>query len=106
MKLKALLLVLAAAGALPLAAQADIGNGNGNGNGKALYSKDCMSCHRSIAGGDGSSLFTRPNRHVTSLGGLDKQVKRCRANTGLSLSDNQLKDIVDYLNATYYKFAK
>ncbi len=100
MKLKALLLVLAAAGALPLAAQADIGNG------KALYSKDCMSCHRSIAGGDGSSLFTRPNRHVTSLGGLDKQVKRCRANTGLSLSDNQLKDIVDYLNATYYKFAK
>ena len=100
MKWKTVLLVLTVAGALPLTAQADISVG------KALYSKDCMSCHRSIAGGDGSSLFTRPDRHVTSFTGLEQQVKRCRANTGLSLSDSQLKDIEDYLNATYYKFTK
>lgn len=97
MKPMTLLLVLMA---MPLMAQADITNG------KTLYQQHCMACHASMTGGDGSALFTRPNHKVTSLAGLGKQVRRCRDNLGLTLFDDQVQNIVDYLNVTYYKFTK
>ena len=96
MKLSALLIIPAIM--LPLAASAAIADG------KALYEKHCLACHASMAGGDGSALFIRPDHRVTSLAGLGRQVRRCRDNLGLTLFDDQVRDIVDYLNAAFYKF--
>ena len=74
-------LFLAAAAALPWSAQADMANG------KKLYQENCVACHARMVGGDGSSLFTRPDRRVSSLAGLGKQVSRCRDNLGLTWFD-------------------
>ena len=36
--------------------------------------------------------------------GLKKQVKRCELNLGLTWFDEDIQDVVSYLNTTYYKF--
>ena len=61
MKKYLFLLMLAAS-----TAQADpFANGNAE-NGKKLFAKyDCNSCHKGKVGGDGSAIFTRPDRIVT-----------------------------------------
>lgn len=84
--------------ALPLSVQAD------QANGANLHSQNCVACHSSMVGGDGSGLYTRTNRRVSSLPGLGKQVRRCRDNLGLTWFDDQVEDVVAYLNAKYYKF--
>lgn len=66
-------------------------------HGKELVQKNCTRCH-------GDEVYTRPNRRVTSLAGLGKQVRRCKDNIGIQLFDEDVNDIVKYLNATYYKF--
>ncbi len=97
---RTLLLMLVAVASAPLAAQADLANG------KKLYEQNCVACHARMVGGDGSTLFSRPDRRVNTLAGLGKQVRRCRDNLGLTWFDDQVNDVVDYLNATYYKLSK
>ncbi len=75
-------------------------------DGAKLFKDNCVACHTSMVGGNGSSLFTRPNHRVKSFAGLGKQVRFCRDNLGLVWFDDQVDAVVDYLNATYYKFAK
>lgn len=70
--------------------------------GGQLHAQNCVSCHRSIIGGDGSALYTREDRRVTSLAGLEIQVRRCENNLGLTWFDDQVADVVEYLNANYY----
>jgi cytochrome c553 len=80
---------LLAAGALPATAAAD--------NGATLHQENCTSCHD-----DG--VYTRKDRRVTSLDGLKKQVQRCELSQGLKWFDEDVDDVVNYLNTTYYKF--
>ena len=79
---------LLAAGALPAAA-AD--------NGATLHQENCTSCHD-------DSVYTRKDRRVTSMDGLKKQVQRCELSQGLKWFDEDVDDVVAYLNSTYYKF--
>ncbi|HIA09160.1 MAG TPA: cytochrome c [Chromatiaceae bacterium] len=65
--------------------------------GKALLEEHCITCH-------GSEMYTRPNRRVTSTEALGAQVRRCDANLGLKLFDEDADDIAHYLNKAYYKF--
>ena len=78
-----------AASTLPVAAVAD--------NGASLHQKHCTSCHD-------DSVYTRKDRRVTSLAGLKKQVQRCELSQGLKWFDEDVDDVVSYLNNTYYKF--
>ncbi len=41
---------------------------------------------------------------MTSLAGLKKQVQRCELSQGLKWFDEDVDDVVNYLNTTYYKF--
>ena len=66
-------------------------------HGKALNQQHCMACHD-----DG--VYTRPNRRVTTLAGLQNQVRRCELSLGLKWFDEDINDVTAYLNETYYKF--
>ena len=74
------------------------------GRGEQLFTDNCVACHVSLIGGDGSALLTRPDRRVHNLRGLSKQVNFCKDNLGLPWFDDQVGDVVDYLNQRYYKF--
>ncbi|MDH5407764.1 MAG: cytochrome c [Gammaproteobacteria bacterium] len=74
--------------------------------GKKLHSQSCTACHVSQMGGDGSKLYTRDNRRVTSLTALNQQVKRCNDNVGTGWFEDQINNVVHFLNTNYYKFPK
>jgi hypothetical protein len=66
-------------------------------HGKQLHDEYCTKCHD-------DSVYTRRDHFVTSKEALARQVNRCALNTGAQWSDKDVADVVDYLNANYYKF--
>ena len=66
-------------------------------HGKSLQQSNCMGCHD-----DG--MYTRENRKVTTLDGLQKQVKRCELTLGLQWFDEDVAAVTEYLNTTYYHY--
>lgn len=92
------LLSLLAAALLPTTAAADAQRG------EELHNRQCIACHASRFGGDGSAIYTRENRRVNSFAALHKQVNRCKNNLQISWFDDEVRDVTDYLNATYYHF--
>lgn len=74
-------------------------------NGKKLIADSkCEACHVRKVGGDGSVIYTRPDRKVTTRSKLLPQVERCSAELNLGLFPDDEAAIAAYLNATYYKF--
>ena len=67
--------------------------------GKSLVEKNCVRCH-------GSEVYTRNDRRVTTFPGLQKQVQRCEQMLGLTWFDDDIANVVGYLNQQYYKFDK
>ncbi len=88
--------LFAALTAASVSAQAAALPGNA-AEGKKLYDTSCTSCHN-------DSVYTRKDRHVTSLEGLEKQIAACGHMSGVTLGKTQVDDLVKYLNQTYYKF--
>ena len=72
--------------------------------GQELHDENCTSCHRSMQGGDGSSIYTRDNSRIDSYEGLVKQVKRCKTSLGVPWPEHQIDDVITYLNDSFYKF--
>lgn len=73
-------------------------------DGAALHKKSCIGCHIDMSGGDGTSMYTRKDRRVTSFSSLETMVRRCDANVGLKWFDDQIFAVRDYLNTNYYKY--
>lgn len=73
--------------------------------GEALHSTYCIECHASMFDNNGADIYLRPDRRVTTRGALERQVRRCRDNLGLHWSGDQISDVVEYLDATYYRFS-
>ena len=67
------------------------------GEGKVLYQENCTKCH-------GTEVFTREDRGIKNLEGLNKRVKQCNNAVENILSDDELKFVADYLNENFYKF--
>ena len=65
--------------------------------GQQLHDEHCMKCHD-------TGVYTRENRRVANQAALHKQVKRCELNLGLRWFDNDIKDVTQYLNQSFYKF--
>jgi mono/diheme cytochrome c family protein len=74
--------------------------------GKALYANQCVACHVSLVGGDGTALHTRPNRRVQTPEGLIKQVNACNHQLNAGLNAKQVDDLVAYLTQSFYKPSK
>ena len=66
-------------------------------HGQQLHDEHCMKCHD-------NAVYTRENRRVSNQDALVKQVKRCELNLGLQWFDDDVKDVVQYLNQSFYKF--
>ena len=78
--------------ALVFAAQAaDIENGDD------LHFEHCTGCHD-------SSVYTRADRKVSDLAQLGKQVRFCKDAVGATWFDDEVDDVIAYLNAQYYQF--
>jgi hypothetical protein len=87
--------VLICAGVLSLSARADVENG------KTLHQEHCTGCHMMA---DHSALYTREDRKVDSLQRLGGQVSACTQALDIAWFPEDEKDVVDYLNTTYYHF--
>ncbi len=90
--------VAAEAVANPLFAKADVTAG------KALHEKNCISCHASSYGGDGTGIYTREYAKVKTSKGLVAQVRNCNTMIGLKWFEEEELNVAAYLNKTYYKF--
>jgi len=93
-----LLATVAALALSPAVAAADAAAG------EKLHEQHCVSCHASLTRADPSALYTRADRKVKSLEGLRKQVQRCEISLGLKWFDDDVANVVGYLNQTFYKF--
>lgn len=91
-----MLLAFVAAGMAPASADP--------GKGEALHQQNCVSCHVSMVGGDGSELYTRETRRVGSFPSLVAQVNRCNVNLGVGWFDDEVEAVAEYLNAAFYRF--
>lgn len=66
--------------------------------GQRLFKESrCLDCHS-------TDVFTREDRKVKDLAGLESKVRQCDAGLSTNWFDDQIMDVVAYLNATYYKF--
>ncbi len=68
-------------------------------HGKILHNKNCMGCHD-------NHQYTRPNRIIHTFEDLSARVKFCDAAANANFSSDDLTDVVEYLNADFYKFRK
>jgi len=83
---------------LPSVSAADIERG------QDLHDSNCISCHASIYGGKGNKIYTRENRKIETLAGLEKQLKRCKNSLGTNWPEDQILDVQHYLNSNFYHF--
>ena len=49
-------------------------------------------------------MYTRENKFVQSLANLGTQVRFCKDNLGITWFDNEVDDVVGFLNQNYYHF--
>ncbi len=78
--------------------------GNAEAGRKFFGQNHCNRCHMSQMGGDGSAIFTRPNRKVTTPRQLLDQLFVCSSGVGITLSDQDAQDLGAYLNRSFYHF--
>jgi mono/diheme cytochrome c family protein len=65
--------------------------------GALLYQTHCIACHD-------RQIHWRDRKSVTDWTTLSGQVRRWQANTGLQWTDEEIDEVVRYLNATIYRF--
>lgn len=65
--------------------------------GSELHGQNCVKCHS-------SDVYTRTNARVKDLPGLGKQVRFCKDNLGISWFNEDVNDVIQFLNKKYYKF--
>lgn len=73
--------------------------------GKQFFEQNrCNRCHIEKMGGDGSAIFTRPNRIVNNPAQMIARMHYCAENLGVKLSPQDEQNVGAYLNKNYYKF--
>ncbi len=65
--------------------------------GRMLYENHCTRCHTSV-------LHVRKNRRAVSLKVLEGWVRRWSGEEKLGWSEEEVVEVVDYLNRRYYQF--
>lgn len=65
--------------------------------GKKLHEEHCTRCHA-------SDIYTREKRIVNTYAELAERVRQCELSNELTWFDEEINAVVDYLDATYYRF--
>jgi hypothetical protein len=73
-------------------------------NGKLIHREKCAACHIGKIGGDGSKIYVRDDRRIKTVEGLMAQVEFCDRQIKSGLNEDEINDLVIYLNESYYKF--
>lgn len=90
---------------IPLAAQAEDPWGKVDLQaGKALHDKACTSCHMRMYGGDGSKMYTRDGRMLSSKLELQQRVATCNAMSNAGWFPEDENNVAAWLNKQYYHF--
>lgn len=71
---------------------------------KLVEEKGCETCHHNKTMGDAGAIYTRKDRHVTSLAKLKSQVALCNSELNLGLFPDEEEQVTEFLDATYYRF--
>ena len=66
-------------------------------NGEDLHFEHCTGCH-------GSEVYTRDDRKMMDLAQLGRQVRFCQNAVGATWFDDEVDDVIEYLNTSYYHF--
>lgn len=66
-------------------------------NGDDLHFEHCTGCHD-------EGVYTRSNRNLQSLERLGLQVRFCKNSLELVWFDEDVDDVVEFLNLNYYHF--
>ena len=91
--------------ALPLVAQADPFPGADHALAKDMHKRMCVECHEQRFGGeDGSAIYLRPDRRVSSPSALSQQLTACTTMLNLDLFPEDEHHLAGYLNSNYDKF--
>lgn len=72
--------------------------------GETLHNSQCIACHAARFGNNGADIYTRPNHRVKDFAGLQRQVNMCKNNLQITWFDEDVADVVAYLNHQYYRF--
>ncbi len=73
-------------------------------DGKALHDASCLQCHASLTVGDGTDLYSRTDRKVKTLSGLEMRVANCAIAADANWTPAQQQQVIDYLNSRFYRF--
>ena len=76
-------------------------NGNAQTGQKLFEQYKCSRCHVALLGGDGSAMFTRPDRKVHNAAQLVEQIRFCSSNVGANLTPQDEQHLGAYLNRYY-----
>jgi hypothetical protein len=72
--------------------------------GRTLLESKCTGCHVARFGGDGSGVYTRTPRRVSSAASLLAWVQRCNAGNKLELGPEDEESLAAHLNEAFYRF--
>ena len=92
---------------LPIAAHAEEPWGKVDLQGaKALHDKACTSCHTRMYGGDGSKMYTRDGRLLSTKLDVLQRVASCNAMVSSGWFPEEEASVAAWLNQQYYHFKK
>lgn len=66
-------------------------------NGRQLHAENCLACHT-------TDKYTSDTRKVHDLAALTSRVKRCDFSLGTQWFDEDITDVITYLNNDFYQF--
>jgi cytochrome c2 len=72
--------------------------------GRTLHDKSCTRCHSGMFGGDGSTIYTRPDRKTQTAQQLAARIAGCNANTNAGWFPEDEAHVGAWLNQQYYHF--
>jgi mono/diheme cytochrome c family protein len=74
--------------------------------GKSLHEKSCTGCHIRMYGGDGSKMYTRDGRLLSSKLDILQRVSTCNAQVSAGWFPEDEGNVAAWLNKHYYRFDK
>lgn len=72
--------------------------------GKVKHEEKCVACHVRLYGGDGSKMYTRDGRLLSTKLDILQRTAACNSQVKAGWFPDEEAEVAAYLNQTYYKF--